>query len=231
MDMGERAAREGQLHFIGNMRRRVRVLDLCAGTKSLSRALRRLLPNAKVITVDADAAFSPTIVGDVRRWDPLEAFGKGYFDIIWASPPCTEYSRAKTTGVRDLHTADDIVKACRRIITALQPRAWFIENPHALLRTRECMTDIEHLRNTVTYCHYGYDYRKETDLWTNIDVGELPRCTICTPCRWMKIMGRHPRVAQAGGGHDGRPGVQAHEAYTVPPRLLRHLILRALSGK
>jgi hypothetical protein len=47
----------------------------------------------------------------------------------------------------------------------------------------------------------------------------------------MKIMGRHPRVAQAGGGHDGRPGVQAHEAYTVPPRLLRHLISQALSDK
>ena len=83
-----------------------------------------------------------------------------------------------------------------------------IENPHALLRTRACMTDIEHLRNTVTYCHYGYDYRKETDLWTNIDVGELPRCTICTPCRWMKIMGRHPRVAQAGGGHDDTTAAQ-----------------------
>ena len=29
--------------------------------------------------------------------------------MIWASPPCTEYSCAKTVGVRDIDKANDIV--------------------------------------------------------------------------------------------------------------------------
>ena len=31
------------------------------------------------------------------------------FNFIWASPPCTEYSRAKTTGVRKIDYANSIV--------------------------------------------------------------------------------------------------------------------------
>jgi hypothetical protein len=31
------------------------------------------------------------------------------------------------------------------------------------------MDDLSHLRNTVSYCRYGFPYRKNTDLWTNID--------------------------------------------------------------
>ena len=38
---------------------------------------------------------------DILDWD-FRAYEPKSFDFIWASPPCTEYSIAKTTGVRDI---------------------------------------------------------------------------------------------------------------------------------
>ena len=65
-----------------------------------------------------------------------------YLDILWASPPCTEHSRAESTGLRiegalderhphrDFAKADDNVRATRHVIAQLKPRYWFIENPY-----------------------------------------------------------------------------------------------------
>ena len=57
------------------------------------------------------------------------------------------------------------MRSVRKIIDFFSPSAWFIENPHGLLCTRDIMSDIDHLRITCTYCQYGTDYRKETDIW------------------------------------------------------------------
>ena len=41
------------------------------------------------------------------QWDYR---GLGPFDFVWASPPCTQYSRARTTGgARDLEGTDALV--------------------------------------------------------------------------------------------------------------------------
>jgi site-specific DNA-cytosine methylase len=37
-------------------------------------------------------------------------YPKKYLDVIWASPPCTEYSRALTTRERDIEGANEIVE-------------------------------------------------------------------------------------------------------------------------
>ena len=38
---------------------------------------------------------------DIMDWD-YKVFLPGASDEVWASPPCTEYSRAKTVGVRKI---------------------------------------------------------------------------------------------------------------------------------
>ena len=94
------------------------------------------------------------------------AYEPGHFDVVWASPDCRMYSRARTTGgPRNFEKADCLVQACRDIIEYLQPNCWFIENPDSgLLKTRPCISGLSYVR--VGYCMYGCPYRKRTRLWT-----------------------------------------------------------------
>ena len=71
-----------------------RLLELFSGTGSVGRAFAEL--GWEVISLDLDPKAEPTICADVCSWEPLPTFAQGYFDMIWASPPCAEYSRALT---------------------------------------------------------------------------------------------------------------------------------------
>ena len=92
-----------------------RALFLCSGTGSVGLPFREA--GWGVTDVDWCARFNPEIVTDITTWDYKSALQPGYFDVIWASPDCTQYSRAKTTGApRDFARADRLVQACRDII-------------------------------------------------------------------------------------------------------------------
>jgi hypothetical protein len=207
--------------------RHLRVLELCCGSKSFSREIRRQFPGAEVVTLDFDERYEPTFLIDVTRWDYSNFFPVAYFDIIWASPPCTEYSPAKTVGVRDLRNADRIVRAVRNIILTAQPRVWFLENPHTMLYLRDCMKDLSHLRNNCTYCRYGFKYKKDTDIWSNIP--HLLKHCDSIHCRAKATSGRHPFTAQQSrSGPHQSPGVPRHVAAFIPAQLLRALITTAI---
>lgn len=99
------------------------MLDLCCGLKGASAAMR--VRGWRVVTVDIDPRFEPDIVADVRSWT-----WKGQRpDLLWASPPCDEFSRefmpwSRTGKVPNL----SIIEGCRRIISECNPRYWIIEN-------------------------------------------------------------------------------------------------------
>ena len=143
-----------------------RALFLCSGTGSVGEPFR--LAGWEVIDVDWDDRYGAEVQVDIMTWDYNAAFPTGYFDVIWASPDCTQYSRARTTAKtpRNFAKADALVQKSRDIIDYFQPSVWFIENPDSgLLKTRDVVAGLPYVR--VDYCMYGASYRKRTRIWTN----------------------------------------------------------------
>ena len=100
------------------------MLELFSGTGSVGKVASAM--GWEVISLDRDLAAN--IQTDIMEWD-YKAYPSGYFHFIWASPPCTEYSRAKTVGIRKLDDADTIVKKTWEIIDYFNPPlGYFLEN-------------------------------------------------------------------------------------------------------
>src|SRR5271166_5246706 len=105
-------------------------LDLCSGLGGASQpALDR---GWKVIRIDIDARFKPTIVADVRHL-PLKPF---HIDVLWASPPCKDFAKiGLPCFYPDPEPPDlEIAFAVRRLIDEWEPPAWVVENVHASRR-------------------------------------------------------------------------------------------------
>jgi hypothetical protein len=172
------------------------LLELFSGTKSIGRAFEAL--EWKVISLDSDPKTNPTICCNILEWE-YKSYKPGHFDVIWASPPCTEYSTAKTIGARNLVLADAIVKKVLEIIDYFKPVCYAIENPQTgLLKSRSFMEGIPF--TDTSYCKFGYPYRKRTRIWHNL--GEYlslpPMCCKHNPCAHAQQTGGHPQSAQRG---------------------------------
>ena len=207
-----------------------RLLELFCGTKSVGRAFEAL--GWEVVSVDLLASFEPTIVADIRTWDP-SCFPPGSFAAIHASPPCTEYSAARTTAKRprDLEGSDALVQKTMQIMEYFNPLVWIIENPWTgMLRKRPFMEVLEPRMRVISYCKYGFNYRKHTSIWTNL--GRFwearPKCCAATPCDKI-VDGRHPATAQQGPSRHKDTGYKANDIFTqrqlyaFPPELCDEL--------
>lgn len=211
-----------------------RALVLCSGTGHDAASLRRLFPDARIDTLDNDPEARPTFLTDVMQWD-FRSVRPGTYQVVYASPPCTPFSRANTTGdadqsVFDIATGTDVAVRCLEIIEHLAPPVWIVENPVNKLAEQKAMRPYERYMKTTSYCHWGALYKKPTNVWTNVSVS-LPRCTKLTPCSIRARAGRHPRTSQQGPTRrsDGTvaQGTPSREAQKMPFHLLRHLLSRA----
>ena len=201
----------------------MRALELFAGTGSFRKMAE---PRYEVISVDLDPTFNPDLCMSVLDI-PLDMWPEGYFDVIWASPPCTQFSKAKTMGERDLEGADALVLHTLTLIRVLKPKYWFLENPASgLLKARSFMRDLPYA--DVTYCRYAPDwgYRKATRIWTNADVWTpRPICAkdcaamVRSACGW-----RHRCTAQRGPSYPGDKSWSQYELYRVPPALIQEIL-------
>lgn len=200
-----------------------RLLELFSGTGSVGDVAREL--GYEVISLDRD--MKATIQIDIMDWDP-RVYPTKYFDVIWASPPCTEYSRAKTTGIRDIAGANAIVEKTLDILEYFEPKYWIIENPQTgLLKDQLCMWGIPF--KDVDYCRYGLPYRKRTRIWNNVFRWE-PKPLCNKDCNSMnETKTRHIQEAQRSGSTTERRLTQRRfkqsELYRVPSELIREIFL------
>ena len=141
----------------------LRLLELFSGTGSIGIAFEA--QGWEVISVDLDPEAQATFRQDITRWDCAALLGKK-IDVIWASPPCTNYSILRKSTEEDRLDSDELVKKTLQIIQDLGNPPCFIENPWSgKLKTRGLM---DHLKlHRVDYCTYGMPYRKRTAIWTN----------------------------------------------------------------
>ena len=114
-----------------------RALVLFTGTGSVDRSLEKV--GFKVDSLDIDKKCNATWTSDILNWESWRDIAPRTYTFIWASPPCTQYSIARTTAKtpRNFALADSIVARTLEIINHLQPKGWLMENPATgLLKTR-----------------------------------------------------------------------------------------------
>ena len=99
-------------------------MELLSGTGSVGTACKE--HDCEVVSLGR--VTPANIRAGIMDWD-YKVFLPRHFDFIWASPPCTEYSVAKTIGHRDIEGFGRVVARTIEIIRHLGPKYWVMENP------------------------------------------------------------------------------------------------------
>ena len=152
-----------------------RILELFCGTKSVGKVFE--LAGYEVVSLDYNPKFKATHTEDILTWD-YKQYSPDYFDVIWASPPCTYFSVAsigkhwnKDHTPKSKNALDGVkfVQSTLNIINYFLDKnpnlKFFIENPRGKLRKLDVVKGLE--RVTVWYCKYGDTRAKPTDVWSN----------------------------------------------------------------
>ena len=220
----------------------VRCLDLFSGTHSFSKVAKDF--GYECVSLDISAKYNPDIVCDILEFDytvwPVE-----YFDFIWASPPCTLFSVAAahmfTEEERNqrFERGKAVAQRALEVVEYLKPKHFVFENPLSSAIWKQGIFD--HIpKQRVSYCHYGFEYRKNTLLATNVDF-DAKFCRY--NCEFVRIIidakgkthRHHAEIAQHGpSGQVGHLGIQKtsysqDDLYRVPPKLIKDILAAAFS--
>ena len=203
------------------------ILELFAGTRSIGKAFEA--KGHKVYSVEWDKKFKDISlyadIGQLTAEDILREFGQP--DVIWASPDCATYSIAAISHHRrreesgNLAPVSDYAKFCDQVnnnviklIKELNPKYYFIENPRGGLRKMDFMQGLP--RYTVTYCQYGDNRMKPTDIFTNHPAPDFkPMCKNGASCH-------EPAPRGSKTGTQGRKN--AMERAVIPAELCAHIV-------
>jgi hypothetical protein len=205
----------------------MRLLNIFSGTGSVSKPWKEA--GHQVIDLDIDNSFNPVILQDILEWNYKEL--PWIPDVIWSSPPCTEYSIAKTVGVRNLTLADNLVARTLEIITYFESKnpnlIWFLENGQTtLLWKREVAKSLTNYVD-LDYCQYGTLYRKRTRIAhsKNLIWHPKPKCNpkTCSSC----VDGVHLKSAQKGNDKNKDKKFDrctVHELHALPKKLTEEIL-------
>jgi hypothetical protein len=200
----------------------MKVLELFAGSRSVGKVADKL--GWEVFSSDFEPFEGIDYQIDILQFDVSKVPFKP--DIIWASPPCTGFSvaaigrnweKTETDAIPKTDTARlgiELVKKTIEIIDHFQPKYFFIENPRGMLRTLQIMQRFK--RQGVTYCQYGDDRMKPTDIWTNSDTWTpRPMCKNGDSCH----------ISAPRGSRTGTQGLaNAYERSKIPEELCLEIL-------
>ena len=207
----------------------MKVLELFAGSRSIGKAAESL--GMEVFSSDLIQFECIDYAVSILDFDVTKVPFKP--NIIWASPPCTGFSVAaighhwsggKGAYVPKTETAKlgiELVKKTIEIIDYYKPTFWFMENPRGVLRKLPIVANLP--RQSVTYCQYGDERMKPTDIWTNSIIWEpRPMCKNGDPCH----------VAAPRGSRTGTQGrANAYERSKIPEELCKEILKSCLNTK
>lgn len=207
----------------------MKVLELFAGTRSIGKAFEAR--GHEVYSVEWNKDFKDiNLYADISTLtvEQIIVLCGGYPDIIWASPDCTTFSiaaishhRRKNEETGNLDPISDYAKFCDNVdqhvlelIRELSPKYWFIENPRGGMRKMTWMQDFP--RYTITYCQYGDNRMKPTDIWTN-----HPNPKFLPPCK----NGDKCHEPAPRGSKTGTQGLKGSvKRSIIPSRLCEHIV-------
>lgn len=170
-------------------KKNIKVLDLFAGSRSISKAAENL--GYESFSIDKYISKDMSLVIDIKKVNRSMILKKfGIPDIIWASPVCLAWSKMGWFSHWDIdqykknkifkpvtHLATESVEMIRKTIEIF---SWFpgsifyMENPEGLLYRHPVINyfSIYNLalnlrRIKITYCSYDNLIQKPTHIWTN----------------------------------------------------------------
>ena len=208
-----------------------KLLELFAGTQSVSRVARRL--GWECVTLDIDPANSPDLCMSILDFDETQ-YPRDAWDFVWCSPPCESYSSCNNLFANDpLHeatmaSADELVYKTMRVLRHFSSAAFCIENPlGSRLWRRPVALELGGKAVKCSYCQYGFRYRKQTRLQASFAL-HLAICPGAGKCAMMRGT-RHLEHAQKGGGGVEPRNKKTAELHRIPEPLVEE-ILRQLNA-
>jgi len=204
------------------------VIELFSGSRSIGKEAEKR--GHKVFSSDFEDFPNTDYVCDILEFDVNKVpFDK--VDMIWASPPCESFSVAsighhwvkgevftpKTEnakkGIKILLKTIEIIKHFSKQNPNL---IWYVENPRGKMRKSPHWNEIEHKLNGVTYCQYGDDRMKATDIWNNNPMWvSKPMCKNGDSCHQSA-----PR-----GSQTGTQGIKSYyDRSKIPSELCKEII-------
>ena len=157
------------------------ILELFKGTGSVGKVFKR--NGWKVISIDNEAKFKPSILTDLMKWDYKSIPTP---DFIWGSPPCNSFS-AMAYPIKLRHpitmkplsdfavVGDALLKRTITIINYWRnknPKLKFVvENPHGTMYRSPLMKALKPYTTAQTlYALYNYPALKRTDFFNNFNL-------------------------------------------------------------